>query len=363
MPYEWKVAPEELFVERYRQMVSSGLPAEDVDAVRSAVTEMWPDRPGGWVHEWSRLAAGYAEGKRHQLAALAYGWAKFPTLANDARRTALQRQLEQYLLAVPGFQVAFERRVLQAPHGSGTTPVPVHLLTPPAWAGGTPVMLASGGVDTWKMDFHGLFEAIALRTGMPVLAFDIPGTGESELPMTSEGGADVVRALAAEARTLGNGRALLRPCGSGGGCRRRGGARRPGRGGLRAEPELRLRHGRNRLQCARLRPRSERRRTGGELAFVQPARAARPRRQRTHARDQRRGRRARSPARHPCLPGSPGHGRPSAAGHRTLRGLQDAPGSPAAVRVDRSAAIALTARTSGCGVLALGRCPRSRSRL
>jgi len=208
MPYEWKVAPEELFVERYRQMVSSGLPAEDVDAVRSAVTEMWPDRPGGWVHEWSRLAAGYAEGKRHQLAALAYGWAKFPTLANDARRTALQRQLEQYLLAVPGFQVAFERRVLQAPHGSGTTPVPVHLLTPPAWAGGTPVMLASGGVDTWKMDFHGLFEAIALRTGMPVLAFDIPGTGESELPMTSEGGADVVRALAAEARTLGNGRVI-----------------------------------------------------------------------------------------------------------------------------------------------------------
>ncbi|MFJ9249606.1 alpha/beta hydrolase [Streptomyces sp. NPDC101776] len=208
MPYQWKVAPEDLFVERYRQMVNSGLPAEDVDAVRSAIAEMWPDRPGGWVYEWSRLAAGYAERRQHRLAALAYGWAKFPTLADDTKRTALERQLEQYVLAAPGFEAAFERRIVDVPCGEGVTALPVHLLTPRGWSGDTPVLLASGGVDTWKMDSHGLFEMVALRTGMGVLAFDIPGTGECAGPMNSEVGADIVRALAAEARALGNGRVL-----------------------------------------------------------------------------------------------------------------------------------------------------------
>ncbi|NUP42129.1 MAG: alpha/beta hydrolase [Streptomyces sp.] len=208
MPYQWKVAPEDLFVERYRQMVSSGLPVEDVDTVRSVVADMWADRPGGWVFEWSRLAAGYAQQGRHRLAALAYGWAKFPTLADGAKRTALERQLEQYLLAAPGFEVAFERRTVQVPRGEAAELLPVHLLTPRGWSGDAPVLLASGGVDTWKMDFHGLFEAVALRTGMGVLAFDIPGTGECVGPMDSEDGADIVRALAVEARALGNGRVL-----------------------------------------------------------------------------------------------------------------------------------------------------------
>ncbi|MER7930096.1 alpha/beta hydrolase family protein [Streptomyces sp. NPDC096057] len=208
MPYQWKVTPEDLFVERYRQMVASGLPVEDIDTVRSAVAEMWPDRPGGWVYEWSRLAAGYAERGRHRLAALAYGWAKFPTLADGAKKTALERQLEQYMLAAPGFEVAFERRMVIVPCEEEATVLPVHLLTPRGWAGATPVLLASGGVDTWKMDFHGLFETIALRTGMGVLAFDIPGTGECAGPMDSEDGADMVRVLAAEARALGNGRVL-----------------------------------------------------------------------------------------------------------------------------------------------------------
>ncbi|WP_406432348.1 alpha/beta hydrolase [Streptomyces sp. NBC_00631] len=208
MPYQWKLAPEDLFAERYRQMVSSGLPAEDVDTVRSAVADMWLDQPGGWVYEWSRLAAGYVRHHRHQLAALAYGWAKFPALTDDARRMALERQLEQYMLAVPGFKVGFERRMVQVLGEHGGTVVPVHLLTPPGWSGDAPILLASGGVDTWKMDFHGLFEEVALRTGMGVLTFDIPGTGECAGPMDSEDGADIVRALAADARALGNGRVL-----------------------------------------------------------------------------------------------------------------------------------------------------------
>src|ERR1700752_2067118 len=116
MPYQWPLDPRELFTERYPHMVNTGLPPSDVDAVRAAAVEMWPDRPGGWVHEWSELGARYAADGRHDLAALAYGWAKSPALADDAKRLAFARQREQYELASPNFPVDFERRVLELPY-------------------------------------------------------------------------------------------------------------------------------------------------------------------------------------------------------------------------------------------------------
>jgi len=204
MSYHWAIDPRDLFAERYRQMVGGGLPADDVDELSEAVGDMWSDAPGGWVYEWSRLAAEYAEQRRHHLAAQAYGWARFPTLADGARRAALARQVEQYQLAAPEFGVGFERRVLTVPHRDGTTAVPVHLLTPPGWSGDTPVLLAGGGVDTWRMDLHTIFETFALCTRMCVLAFDVPGTGESTVPMAD--GASVVCGLVAEARGIGDGR-------------------------------------------------------------------------------------------------------------------------------------------------------------
>ena len=60
MPYQWPQDPQDLFVERRPQMVNTGLPVDDVNATSNAISEMWPDAPGGWVYEWSRLAAGYA---------------------------------------------------------------------------------------------------------------------------------------------------------------------------------------------------------------------------------------------------------------------------------------------------------------
>ncbi|WP_067839446.1 alpha/beta hydrolase family protein [Nocardia lijiangensis] len=205
MSFHWPLDPAELFGERYPQMVNTGVPAADVDAVRAAITDMWPDAPGGWVHEWSRLAARYAEEGRHDLAVLAYGWAKFPTLADDAKRAALANQLTQYRLAAPGFGVDFDRQVLEVPYRDTTTAVPVHVLAPAGLPADAPVLLASGGVDTWKMDLHAMFVAAAVRLGVRVLAFDIAGTGESAIPMTSDGGAQVVRGLIGHARTLGNG--------------------------------------------------------------------------------------------------------------------------------------------------------------
>ena len=205
MSYQWPVDAEDLFGERYPQMINTGLPVPDVDAVRASITEMWPDAPGGWVHEWSTLAARYARQGSHQLAALAYGWAKFPTLADDAKRGALQNQLEQYLLAAPDFGVDFERRVLNVPYRGASTPVPVHVFAGPDLPANAPVLLASGGVDSWKMDVHGILVGAAATAGVRVMAFDIAGTGESAVPMTSDGGGEIVRGLIGEARALGNG--------------------------------------------------------------------------------------------------------------------------------------------------------------
>jgi esterase FrsA len=205
MSFQWPVDAEDLFSERYPQMVNTGLPALDVDAVRAAITQMWPDAPGGWVHEWSTLAARYARASSHQLAALAYGWAKFPTLADDSKRQALRNQLEQYLLAAPDFGVHFQRRVIEVPHRGASTTVPVHIFAAPDLPADAPVLLASGGVDSWKMDMHNMFVLAAAKAGVRVVAFDIAGTGESTVPMTPDGGAEIVRGLVAEARNLGNG--------------------------------------------------------------------------------------------------------------------------------------------------------------
>lgn len=205
MSYQWAIDAEEVFGERYPQMINTGLPVGDVNAARAAISEMWPDAPGGWVYEWSQLASRYAAADSHHLAALAYGWAKFPTLADEAKRTALARQIEQYLLAAPNFGIGFERRILDIPHRGTPTPVPVHILTPVDVDDTAPILLISGGVDTWKVDLHALMVGLAAQTHTRVMAFDIAGTGESAVPMTPEGGAEIVRGLIAEARGLGNG--------------------------------------------------------------------------------------------------------------------------------------------------------------
>jgi esterase FrsA len=204
MPYQWPIDPQELFVERYPQMVNTGLPVHDAEAMRAAITEMWADEPGGWAFEWSRLAARYAEEGNEAQATLAYGWAKFPVLADDARRAALQHQVEHYQLAAEGFPVDFERRFLELPNRGSSTRLPVHMLAAPDLPGDAPVLIASGGVDSWKMDLHALFVAFALNTRTRVLAFDIPGTGECPI-LLSRDSVELVDELVAYARGLGDG--------------------------------------------------------------------------------------------------------------------------------------------------------------
>jgi esterase FrsA len=136
---------------------------------------------------------------------LVYGCAKFPCLTDPARVTAMQHQLEQFELAAKDFPVAFERRIIKVPYRDGSVEVPVHLYSADGDYAGRPVLIASGGVDTWKMDIHPWWVGFTQGAALTTLAFDHPGTGETAVPL-DEHADDVIRGLADYARTLGNGK-------------------------------------------------------------------------------------------------------------------------------------------------------------
>ena len=50
-----------------------------------------------------------------------------------------------------------------------------------------PVLLAHGGVDTFKMDFHPFCLAFTQGAGVTTLAIDMPGTGETPTPLDAAG--------------------------------------------------------------------------------------------------------------------------------------------------------------------------------
>ena len=205
MSYTYPANPRALFEDRFEQFVAFGIPRAEVEEMRGAISDMWTDAPGGWVFEWSQLARRYLEANRPHMAALAYGWAKFPCLANEARRRALGDQVTAYLAAAPGFPVKFERRVVGTSYAGGTATLPVHLYSVSGRYEQNPVLMISGGVDTWKMDIHGICVAFAQRLGVTVLAFDQPGTGENPAPLAIEAD-EIVLGLATHARHIGNGK-------------------------------------------------------------------------------------------------------------------------------------------------------------
>ncbi|WP_047491445.1 alpha/beta fold hydrolase [Terriglobus sp. TAA 43] len=205
MGYEYPIDAKAMFEDRFGEFVGLGVPKAEVAEMQTAITDMWSNAPGGWVYEWSRLAQRHADANEMFLASLAYGCAKFPCLANDARRTALPKQVETYLAAAPGFPVKFERRLIDLPYKGSTTTVPAHFYSATGQYGHQPILLFNGGVDTWKMDSHGIFIALAQHLPVTVMAFDQPGTGETDVPLSAAAD-EVVLGLVAEARRIGNGK-------------------------------------------------------------------------------------------------------------------------------------------------------------
>lgn len=203
--YTYDIAAADMFIDRTHQFEKFGIPLADIERVRNATTDMWADAPGGWPHEWSKLAGEYAARGDHYLASLTYGCAKFPCLNGPARTRAMQHQLEQFQLAARDFPVAFERRIITVGYRDGTVEVPVHLYSADADYAARPVLIASGGVDSWKMDLHPWWVGFTRNAGVTTLAFDHPGTGETAIPL-DEHADDVIVGIVEYARALGNGR-------------------------------------------------------------------------------------------------------------------------------------------------------------
>jgi esterase FrsA len=203
--YTYDVTAADMFTDRAHQFEKFGIPLDGINRVAAATTDMWADAPGGWVYEWSQLAKEYADGADHHLASMVYGCAKFPCLTDDARTRALQNQLEQFELASKDFPVHFERRVIAVPYLGGTVEVAVHLYSTDGDYPARPVLIASGGVDTWKMDIHPWWVGFTMNAGVTTLAFDHPGTGETAIPLDHHAD-EVIRGIADYARSLGDGR-------------------------------------------------------------------------------------------------------------------------------------------------------------
>jgi esterase FrsA len=203
--YTYDVTAADMFTDRAHQFEKFGIPLDGINRVAAATTDMWADTPGGWVYEWSQLAKEYADGGDHYLASMVYGCAKFPCLTDDARTRALQNQLEQFELASKDFPVHFERRVIAVPYRGGTVEVSVHLYSTDGDYPARPVLIASGGVDTWKMDIHPWWVGFTMNAGVTTLAFDHPGTGETAIPLDHHAD-EVIRGIADYARSLGDGR-------------------------------------------------------------------------------------------------------------------------------------------------------------
>jgi esterase FrsA len=145
-------------------------------------------------------------GWEHYLASLAYGGARFPCLADPAKEAAMDHQVEQYTLAAPGFPVGFERHIVTARHHEAVVEVPVHVLSPADAGADTPVLIASGGIDTWKMDLHPMWEALALGAKVRIVAFEHAGVGElTHIPMAPDT-QEIICGLLDFARTLTTGK-------------------------------------------------------------------------------------------------------------------------------------------------------------
>jgi esterase FrsA len=104
------------------------------------------------------------------------------------------------------FPVRFRRQVVDVPYQGGRAPVTVHVLSPAGAAPDAPVLLASGGVDTWKMSQHPILVALAEGLSAHVVGFDHPGAGETSMIPLRPDSHEIMAGLIAFARTLTTGR-------------------------------------------------------------------------------------------------------------------------------------------------------------
>jgi esterase FrsA len=187
MPYTFPVDARELIAERAGQWISLGIEPTLIERMRGRLSDVWSDQPGGWVHEWSAAAERAEQAGDPLRASLLYGVAKFPVLGNKAHVTAYENQLRTFLAASGDFPVPFERHQVEVTFRDEIMRVPTYLYQPPDVSADAPLLLLLSGVDTWKVELHGIAVAAAQLIGTRVITLDMAGTGESPVPNGPDG--------------------------------------------------------------------------------------------------------------------------------------------------------------------------------
>jgi len=187
MAFTFPVNVHELIGERESQWIGIGVPAQVIADVQSRVVDMWLDGPGGWANEWSAAASDAERGGDLLQASLLYGIAKFPVLAGEPHRKAYANQLRTYLQASDGFEVGFQRHLVDVSFRGSVAQVPTHVFQPAGLPDDAPLVLLLSGVDTWKMEIHRLAVGTAQALGARVATVDMAGTGESTVSNGTDG--------------------------------------------------------------------------------------------------------------------------------------------------------------------------------
>ena len=191
-----RIASMRPFVEdRFDGWVQAGADEAELDAAFRRVHDPIGTGPGSWVYEISLPAAeheararefetaGDAEAAHEEWrqAALFYYIARFPFIGNQAKAAAYRKHIECYLVSVKHEEPPLEivRIPYQGEEIIGYLRVPPSQVPPP-------VVVLTGGVDTWKSDIEAQSKAV-LAEGMAAFSFDMPGTGESAWPLSADG--------------------------------------------------------------------------------------------------------------------------------------------------------------------------------
>jgi esterase FrsA len=176
-----------------RERVERGLhPVDGLDraAALATIERLSGLEPEPWAAAWGDLAADFAAqasatedpARRHHLWLQAYQAAflgRYPVPNHPVKAELYDRAREYFLEAAALEQPPLE--VVEVPFagGPGEGETVRFYLTRPDGAERPRVVLAWGGIDTWKEETHARLGALLRARGLAVVLLDIPGTGES----------------------------------------------------------------------------------------------------------------------------------------------------------------------------------------
>jgi esterase FrsA len=182
--------------ERFGGWVDAGATEAELDAALRRTYAPMGSGPGSWVYELSIPAAEHERrakeaetagdlataAEEYSEAAVFYYVARFPFVGSPAKVEAYRKHIDCYLKSIeygagPGIEIV--RIPFQGKEIIGYLRLPEGVERPP-------VVVLTGGVDTWKSDIE-LQARAMLAESMAAFTFDMPGTGESEWPLTPDG--------------------------------------------------------------------------------------------------------------------------------------------------------------------------------